>query len=274
MSYFATFKEVILSDLVIRMKQPRVNRAASALAFTTILSLVPMLIVVFHTLTFFKVFDMWHEVTENFFYENYLPATGELVRGYLQEFSVQTQSFTVMGVVSLLLTIFFLFLTIETTLNDIWRVKKGRPFFKRILICCAIVLIGPLLILSSLSISLHIVSISLLPNIFIPILLKIQLIEVLPYLIELVTFFLIFFIIPNQKVFVRYALLGALVSTILFEVSKHIFTIYILKYNSYQIIYHALWTIPAFFVWIYISWLVVLIGACVTAELSVQQTIK
>ncbi len=265
---------VFLKKLIKRMKHPRLNRAASALAFTSILSLVPMIVLIFNAVSIYNNFDKWLEVSKELIYANFIPATGEIISKYLDRFIVNADKLTLNSTIFLLLSVVILFSTIETSLNDIWSIKKGRPYLERIIICATIIFIGPLLILSSLSISSHIVSISYLPKILIPIFLKTKLIEVLPYLFELVTFFLIFFIIPNQKVFVRYALLGALVSTILFEVSKHTFTIYILKYNSYQIIYHALWTIPAFFVWIYISWLVVLIGACVTAELSTQQTIK
>jgi membrane protein len=263
--YYRSF--VFFNGLVRRMRQPRINRAASALALTTLLSLVPILTVLFYILSLFKIFDKWYEIIEEFIYTNYIPATGELVRVYIQELSNQSHSFTFMGVISFLIGIIFLFSTIETTLNDIWRVKKKRPLISRLLIYFTIMLIGPLLILSSLSITSYLVSLPILPGILVFEKLNTELLKILPLLFESITFFLIFISIPNKVVLVNHALIGALTTTILFELSKITFTLYIIKFNTYQVFYDALWAIPVFIIWIYLSWFIVLVGACVTAEI-------
>ncbi|MDP7056968.1 MAG: YihY family inner membrane protein, partial [Nitrospinaceae bacterium] len=101
-----------------------------------------------------------------------------------------------------------------------------------------------------------------------------QLLKLLPILFESIAFFLIYLITPNQVVLLRHALIGTLVSTFLFEISKKIFTIYVVNFDSYQVIYGALWVIPVFFVWVFISWLVVLVGACITAEIPAIRFLK
>lgn len=268
------FLQLLLVGVVKRMRQPRVTRVASSLAFTTLLSLVPMLIVIFSILSLFPIFEKWRSLVETFLYANFIPATGEVITKYLQELSNHTQSLTFISTSVFLISVLLLFSTIENTFNDIWRVKNGRPLIKRIFVYLAMIILGPLLVVSSLSVTSYLLSFSIISNMPVPKYLNTQLLKLLPILFESIAFFLIYLIIPNQVVLLRHALIGTLVSTFLFEISKKIFTIYVSIFDSHQVIYGALWVIPVFFVWVFISWLVVLVGACITAEIPANKYLK
>ena len=274
LNYIGSFLKLLLGGVVKRMRQPHVTRVASSLAFTTLLSLVPMLIVVFSLLSLFPIFDKWRRIVEAFLYANFIPATGEVVSKYFQEFSNHTQSLTFISTGVFLISVLLLFSTIENTFNDIWRVKSGRPLVERIFVCLAMIILGPLLVVSSLSVTSYLVSLPMISNMPVPKNLNTQLLKLLPILFESTAFLLIYLIIPNQVVLLRHALIGTLVSTFLFEISKKIFTIYVTNFDSYQVIYGALWVIPVFLVWIFISWLVVLVGACITAEIPAIRYLK
>jgi len=274
LNYIGSFLKLLLGGVVKRMRQPRVTRVASSLAFTTLLSLVPMLIVVFSILSLFPIFDKWRRTVEAFLYANFIPATGEVVSKYFQELSNHTQSLTFISTGFFLISVLLLFSTIENSFNDIWRVKSGRSLFERIFVYLAMIILGPFLVVSSLSVTSYLVSLPMISNMPVPKNLNTQLLKLLPILFESTAFLLIYLIIPNQVVLLRHALIGTLVSTFLFEISKKIFTIYVTNFDSYQVIYGALWVIPVFFVWIFISWLVVLVGACITAEIPAIRYLK
>ncbi len=262
---------LIVGRVLRRFSEDRCFRVASALSFTTLLALVPLITVVFSMLSLFPVFETWSISVENFIFQNFVPTAGDAVKSYLHQFSEKAGKLTAVGLVFLMLSSLLLLATIEDAFNDIWRVDKGRLFFQRLLIYWAVITLGPLLTAVSLSMSSTLLSSmvfsqqSLLANATQFVL------RYMPIIFELGAYVLFYKAIPNTEVKFRHALIGGILATVLFELAKLGFAYYILNFKSYQLIYGALATIPIFFVWVYLCWLVMLVGAVFTAALKKRE---
>ncbi|MDB3945500.1 YihY family inner membrane protein [Gammaproteobacteria bacterium] len=259
----------LITRVFSRVRHGRLHSVASALAFTTLLALVPLITVSFSILSLFPFFSSWRGSVEDFLYSNLVPATGEVVSGYLREFSSQAGTLTGLGLIALMATALLLLSTIEDALNGIWGVRKGRTLLQRLLLYWAMLTLGPILVVASLSLSSYLGSL-----VFLDLMPSLQLVSAtvlpaLPILVEGLGFFLMYLVIPNCPVRFRYALTGAITAMVLFEIAKNMFIFYVANFNTYQIIYGVLWTIPVVLVWIFVSWLVTLLGACVAAEMAV-----
>ena len=260
----------VIRTIPTRLSRGHYFREASALSFSTILALVPLLAVVFSALSLFPIFETWSGAIQDFIYRNFLPQLGEQVRQYLEEFSANTGQLTLWGLIFLMVTSLTLLATIEDAFNEIWQVKTGRTIGVRILVYWAMLTLGPILIAASLSMSSYLLSLSILQEPGIANSLKAQLLGFLPFILELSAFVLFYLAVPNCEVRLKHALIGGLVAALLFELAKYGFTQYLLRVTTYQLIYGALAALPVFLIWIYLSWLVVLIGAYITAAFGDQ----
>jgi membrane protein len=156
---------------------------------------------------------------------------------------------------------------IDKNLNYIWRSTQSRPLAQAFAMYWMILTLGPVLIGASIAISSYIFSLRLFgaESLFG---IGYLLLRGLPFLFSVLTFLLVYTVVPNCKVRLIHAFIGALLAATLFELAKRGFAIYITNFPSYQAIYGALATIPILFVWVYLSWLVVLFGAEATACLG------
>ena len=252
-----------VTSIISRFGRDQCPTNASALAFTTLLALVPLAAVVFSTLSVFPVFEDWLEKLEIFIYQNFVPTAGDAVKVHLQEFTTKTRELTSLGVVMLVVTALLLLSTIEETFNKIWRVKKGRRLIQRVMAYWAVLTLGPVLIGASLS-----VSTDFLGTILATEMAGSTTVTWLPFLFEVVAFTILYTMMPNCSVRLIHGLAGGVVATIFFEMSKLGFTFFMANMGSYEVIYGALATIPAFLIWLYLSWLVILLGAEFTAVLG------
>ncbi len=261
----------VLRTMPRRLSDGRYFRVASALAFSTLLALVPLLTVAFSTLSLFPVFDQWSGAIEAFLYRNFVPQLGDQVQVYLHEFSANAGGLTVWGLIFLIISTLFLLATIEDSFNDIWQVHEGRPLVQRLLVYWAMLTLGPILISISLSVSSYLFSLSVVSDQAVLVGIKSHLLSSLPFVLELMAFVFFYSVVPYCDVQFRHALVGGIVATILFELAKMAFGLYLINFNSYQRIYGAIAILPVFFIWIYLSWLVVLIGAYVAAIFGNKQ---
>ena len=249
-----------------RLLDDHVQMNAAALAFTTVLALVPAAAVTLSMLSIFPVFEEWSRELENFVYRNFVPAAGDVIQSQLEEFIGQTGRLTAFGLLFLLVSALLLLFTIEETLNKIWRVQDSRTIIQRILSYWAVLTLAPLLMGASLSLTSYLVSTAFgngdtaqLRTVFL---------AVLPFLFVVLAFVLLYMAVPNKRIKFKDALIGGVAAGLLFEITKRGFTWYISNFQSYEVIYGALSSIPIFLIWVYLSWLVVLIGAEVTATLG------
>lgn len=239
---------------------------ASALSFTTLLSLVPLMSVSLAIFSTFPVFNGLAEPLQNFIFDNFVPATGKVVQAYLQQFASQISKLSIGGLFFLIITALLMLFTIERAMNKIWRVSSGRQGVSAFLLYWAILSLAPLLIGLSIAISSYLFSTTpLLDNPLLSLLMYYA-----PFLFSLTGFILLYTIVPNCPVKIRHAFWGGCVAALLFEIAKQAFAYYLIRYNTYELLYGAFAIVPIFFIWIYWVWIITLLGAEISYAFSVH----
>lgn len=254
--------------VVNRYREDRCARVAGSLSYTTLLALVPLSAVLLAVFSVFPRFKRWTDTLQEFIYSNFVPASGKVIQQYLSSFAENTAGLTIWGSVFLVAATLFMMSSIEQTFNDIWHVKKKRRTLYRFLSYWAVLTLVPLLIGGSFSISSYVVANAMLgdgrgflASAYTGFL------KLLPVILEVIIFMLLYTVVPNIKVKWRHALLAAVVTLFMFELAKQGFAYFIVHFSSYKKIYGAIAALPIFLVWLYISWVIILIGAVLTASL-------
>ena len=256
-------------QLVVRQYEiDRGPRIASALTFTTLLALVPLLAVLFALFSRFPAFYEFLELGQDYLFKTFAPAVGVELKEHINAFVFQAQRLTSIGLLVLLVSVFFTLHTIDTALNDIWHVNKKRHPLVKVLAYFTIVLVGPLLLVISISLSTYVATIPLFNRLVGYELVSTNMLPLLPIVTALLAFTLLYKWVPGTSVRWRHALIGGMTAMLFFEVAKHGFTFYLKWFPSYEIIYGAIAAIPLTLIWLFVSWTVVLIGAQVAHCLS------
>ncbi|WP_165310014.1 virulence factor BrkB family protein [Vibrio ziniensis] len=270
LSYFAKQIFAFSRYLFLRVKHDRVNVNAGYLAYITLLSIVPMFTVSLAIMSSFEIFSNVGEVLQDFVIEHFVPAAGLAVRTALSEFIANTAKMTAVGGVFLFVAALMLISNIDKNLNYIWRVKNKRRVVFSFSMYWMILTLGPLLLGASIAMTSYITSLKII-NSEAMVGVYTLFLRWLPFLLSFFAFSGLYLLVPNKKVYIYHSLAGALVAAVLFELSKKAFAVYITHFPSYQLIYGALAAIPILFVWIYLCWVIVLIGAEVTAALGERE---
>lgn len=236
-------------------------QTASSLAYTTLLSIVPLLAVMFGLFGKIPLLQGVSTAIQEFMFANFVPQFGEALQGYLGQFSSNASRLTFSGSMILVLIALMLMATIENAFNRIWFVTRKRNPVSRLLVYWAVLTMGPLLIGIGMASTSYILSLPLLNELDSSLNLSARLISFLPFLTTSIAFSLIYILIPNCFVIKKNAFISGVLAAILFELAKYGFGIYVRTMTSYQNIYGAVAIIPLFLIWIYVSWIIVLFGA-------------
>ena len=256
-----------LQFVVIRFREDRCFQVAGSLTYTTTLSLVPLITVAVSLFSTFPAFSELLGYLEDFVQDNMLPDAAEkVITVYMGEFSQKAAKLNAMGIAILAVTATMLMLTIDRSFNKIWRVQRPRSLLLRFLTYWAVLSLGPLLIGASLSMTSYLVSISGGIGNGAETLGK-HLLKFLPLFLTSIAFMLLYLIIPNRYVSFRDALIGGLIAGITFALMERSFALYIANVPTYTIVYGVFASIPILLIWLYLSWVVVLVGAVITATL-------
>ena len=251
-----------------RFLEDRCMQTAGALSYTSIFALVPLTAAVLGILAAFPGFAGWRDQITQWVFENFVPAAGSTVQGYITQFADNASKATAVGVLVLLFSSISLMMSIEDAFNRIWRVQVPRNASARFVIYWTALTLGPLLLVAALAISSYALALPFIDAAATQFSIKARVLSALPFLIVWATLIAAYVVIPNRTVRMRQALIGALIAAILFEAAKRGFALYATKYASYQQVYGALAMVPIFIFWIYLSWTIVLLGASITASLN------
>jgi membrane protein len=243
---------------------------ASALTFTTLLSIVPLMSVSFTVLSAFPQSKVFAQKIQSFIFESFVAGKGKLVESYLQEFAQHVSELSSIGLLFLISSAVMMLFTIEGSMNQIWRVKERRHGVSAFLMYWAILTLVPFLLGVSLAISSYFVSLPFYAGAAKTIGLDYtRYIKWLPTIFAFFIFLILYIAVPNIKIRVRSGLLGAFFATALFSLSKWGFSLYLQQYQTYELLYGAFAIIPIFLVWLYIVWIVVLFGAEIAHACSI-----
>jgi membrane protein len=244
-----------------------VQRAAG-LSYTTLLAMVPFLAIALAVLSAFPVFDQFKDQIMDVVLNNFLPETGAQVTGYLGNFLQNTGQMTAIGTIVLGLTAVMLLSAIEGAMNDVFRVTSPRKLLSRLVVFWTLLTVGPMLLGLSLSLASYIFAMRHLvggeavgEQIG-------QLTFLAPFFLSAAAFSLLFIGMPNRSVNIPDGIVGGLVAALLFESLKKGFGYYVTTFPTYQTIYGAVAIVPIFLLWMYLTWIVILLGAQVAAARS------
>lgn len=250
-----------------RFREDHLGLTASSLTFTTILALVPFFTVALAVFTAFPIFGKLQEALQGWLVSSLVPdSISRQVLGYLTQFASKASSLGAAGFSILLATALALILTIDRTLNDIWRVQRLRPLGQRVLIYWAAITLGPLLMGASLALTSYVMSASgglvkRLPD-------GVQLLfDSIQFVVLAGGMAALYHYVPNTPVKWRHAWTGGLFVAVCIELAKKVLAVYLGKVPTYSVVYGAFATLPILLVWIYVAWVIVLLGAVVTAYL-------
>ncbi|MES9832457.1 MAG: virulence factor BrkB family protein [Candidatus Thiodiazotropha sp. DIVDIV] len=243
----------------------------ASLTYTTLLSLVPLMTVLLALFSVFPASERMSEQIEDFLFQNFVPAAGEVVQQHLRNFSQKAAQLTGVGFVFLILVALLLMSNIDKAFNAIWHVRKSRPPLAKFTVYWAILSLGPVLIVVSVGVTSYLVSIPLIEQAQAIVMVRSKLLSIMPIAISALAFSMLYALVPNRSVPMRHALLGGLLAALLFELSKRGFALYVTTFPTYEAIYGALAVVPIFLIWIYLSWLVTLVGAEFTYCLGIYR---
>lgn len=258
--------------LVHRAQSQQLTQVASSLTFTTVLSLVPLMTVALAIFTAFPMFDRVQAALQTYLLDSFFPETiASTILKYVNLFSSKAKGLTVVGIVFLILTAFSTMLTVDRVFNRIWHVTRHRSLAENVLLYWAVLSFSPLAIGLSLSVPTTMIGHNLQgidssQGGFFPVL------EGLSFLITVAAFAFSYRIIPNRFVHWKDALMGGFLASVLFEILKRAFSAYVTHFPSYTALYGVLAAFPIFLLWLYVSWLIVLLGACCAAVLPMVRS--
>jgi membrane protein len=251
-----------------RFGEVRTLQTAGSLSFTTLLAIVPMLTVALWASSGVPAFADAMVAFERFLASQLLPegTLGARVPRSIGEFTGNAARLGTFGLAFLLVVAILLLRTVEDTMNRIFAVERRRSLLRRLLVYGLLLAIGPVLIGAGLTLTTYLLGASL------------GLLDAeaaasaplgfLSFVFTFVALTLCYFLAPYRRVDPAHAMLGGLLAAGLFELAKRGFAVFIAQFPTYTLIYGAFAAVPMFLLWLYVSWLVVLAGAILTAQLT------
>jgi len=251
-----------------RFSQDRCAQMAASLTFTTLLALVPLATILLAVFSAFPAFADLTDAIKKFLAANMLPDTGaRLVSSYLEQFAESAVRLTALSVVFLGLAAILMMFTIDHALNSIWHVSRPRTLIQRVLIYWLVLTVGPLLVGGSLSLTTWAVGISV--GYASPVsAVGLLALKITPLLLTAPAFIFLFRVVPNRYVPMRHAVIGGAVSALAFESMNSFFALYLAHFPGFKLVSAVFATAPAVLLWVYLSWISMLLGAVVASSLS------
>ncbi len=260
-----------LRYLLNRLVEDRLNAGAAALTFVTLFALVPLLTVTLSIASALPAAGNIEDKLSELLLQFLLPESSTQVVEYLSTFISQARSLTAFGVIILLVSAILMLRNVEKALNDIWRNRANRKPLASFLLYWAVLSLGPAAIGFGLGIRAYLfaatndwggVDLFGLGSV---------LLSLLPFVISAMGLTFLYVVVPNCQVPLHHALIGGVFAAVTFTVARMLFTA-VMAQSSYTLVYGAFAAVPLFLLWIYVTWIIVLIGGVLAHSLSAYQT--
>ena len=258
-----------------RFEGDRCRDQAGSLTYTTLFAVVPMLTVFLVIVSSIKALAPARQQLQNWIYSNLLPKTNMAFDNVLSSFTEKSSNLTIIGVLFLFVTTVMMISSIEEAFNRIWRVTKSRGGIVGFMRYWTIISLGPIILGTAFAISSTLASLNLLSNTVGGYQLNFELLLwFISFGLTCLGFSLLYWTIPNRQVPVKSAFIAGIFSGIVFELLKNLFGFIMSNFTSYELVYGAFAAIPVFLLWIYTSWVVVLLGVEISFALTAFRSDK
>lgn len=252
----------------------RIKLRAAALTYVTLLSIIPAIVVGFSLFAAFGGLEDNEARLKSFIVDTIaVRSQREAIFGFLDQFLQKgtVAKLGTIGTLPLLLTVVSLLSNIELSFNDIWGVQKSRSFLQRFQVYWPLITLAPILLGVSLSLSTAFEASDLGQRIYeVPGMgLVFGLVSIL---LTCLFFTLLYQIMPNTRVHVKHALVGGLVAGVLWVIAQKLYGVYAANAITYSALYGSLGAVPLFIIWVYVSWIVTLLGAMLTFAVQSAKT--
>lgn len=254
-----------LRTLRARFREDRLGLTASSLTFTTLIALVPLVTVMFAVFSALPLFAGFRNALEAYFLQALVPdSIAQPVLTALAGYTAKARKLGGIGAVVLVLTALAMMLTIDRALNAIWRVRRARPIAQRVLVYWAAITLGPLVLGVSLSLTTWVLSagrgaVNAGPGALA------ALFSLIEFALLAVAMAGLFHYVPNTQVRWRHAAAGGVFVAFGFEIAKRTLAWYVGAVPTFAAVYGPIATLPIFMLWIYVGWVIVLLGAVIAA---------
>lgn len=253
-----------LAGVVTEFNKDKCMIRASGLSYALLLALVPLTTLTFALFSAFSAFEKSKEKVQNFIFSQILPTSQDEIIAYIDQFTSNASKLGMVSVIFFALTAVMLLDNIEKNFNEIWAVSRKRKFFNKMTSYTTFLLFGSLLIGASFSITAKIKSALKLDGILeVGFFSKVSL-WLFPLGLSFLAFLLMYYAIPFTKVKFKSAAIGAFIGSAMWEIGKNAFSHSVGSSVKYSAIYGSIALIPIFLVWLYITWMIVLIGLEIT----------
>ncbi|SDB93111.1 tRNA-processing RNAse BN [Acinetobacter marinus] len=252
-----------------RFEADRCRESAGSLTYTTLFAIVPMLTVFLVIVSSIKALEPARQQMQTWIYSNFLPKTSIAFDKALSAFTENSSNLTIIGVLFLFVTTVLMLSSIELAFNRIWRVRQARGGIVGFMRYWTIISLGPIILGTAFVLSSTVASMNLLSN-------KVAgyqfdfgyVLLLISFSLTCLGFSLLYWTIPNRSVPIKSAVIAGVFSAVVFELLKNLFGFIMSNFTSYQLVYGAFAALPIFLLWIYTSWIVILLGVQISYAIT------
>lgn len=261
--------------VVKRFEADRCRDQAGSLTYTTLFAVVPMLTVFLVIISSIKALEPARQQLQTWIYSNFLPKTTIAFDKAFNSFTEKSSNLTIIGVLFLFVTTVMMISSIEEAFNRIWRVKESRGGIVGFMRYWTIISLGPIILGTAFVISSTMASLNLLSNTMGGYEINYSILFwFISFALTCVGFSLLYWTIPNRSIPIKSAFIAGVFSGTVFELLKNLFGFIMSNFTSYELVYGAFAALPIFLLWIYTSWIVVLLGVEISFAITAFQSNK